>query len=416
MTKNKKILISSVALALFLITLGYFLFVYPNSSSAPENQNTGSPFGDTSGSDGALTQSDSRQTIVGNVPEQIGTSVSGLRLISSAPVSDGEFVFASGTPLMLNFIERATGNIFQANMESGSVKRISNTTIPKIEQVAWSIPGKSFLAQYIDEGRVMGKVIELSFAPTSATTTTSFEQTDFANISQFNVPENIISASFSPNGNQLFYLIEGYAGVEGYIATARGDRPQMIWQFPTTEWLVSWPETNTIALTSKASNGVPGVLYLLNTKTKGVTPLLSGSNGLTTNPSPSLAKILYTTTLGSQWNTSIYYQKQRTSVLLPFEALAEKCLWAKSEVAIYCARPQVVSRNAPDDWYQGVVSYKDTLWKFDLITAEATQISDLSPDSETSIDLINPHLSPDEKYISFTNKKDLSLWAVSLEN
>ncbi len=139
-----------------------------------------------------------------------------------------------------------------------------------------------------------------------------------------------------------------------------------------------------------------------------------GIAGLTTVVSPSGNQILYTEIKGNAWKMYIYNQKEKFTVPLPFATLPEKCLWSKNELMLYCGRPRAQSPNAPDDWYQGLTSFDDELWKFDFKTSIPTRLSDLTPAPGQTLDLINPHASEDEQYLVFTNKKDFSFWAIPL--
>ena len=121
---------------------------------------------------------------------------------------------------------------------------------------------------------------------------------------------------------------------------------------------------------------------------------------------------MYTEITNETWESFVYDTKYKIHASLPFVVLPQKCIWSNDEVTVYCARSKALSQHAPDDWYQGLVSFTDSLWKINLETLEQTQISDLKPDEQTDIDLINPHLSQNEDYFVFTNKKDLSLWAI----
>ncbi len=415
---NKKILIGAGVVALLLIVGGYFYFTQ-NGASIGQNGSNNNPFGTPGDSTAILTgePSPSTQTAVGDVPSTVSEQKAGLIKISSAPVSDGDFFetkVATGTApsKKLRFIERATGHIFEADLGSGSVSRISNTTIPKIEMVTWAIPGTTFLGQYINDGIIQSKTISIG---TKATTSTTTVASEFVPITESPLTENILSSTFDQKGQRLFYLIKGGFGIEGYLSDAKGSGEKLMWEFPTTEWIAEWSGVDDVLLTSKAGNGIAGFAYLLNIKTKATSLVLADIQGLTTKPSPSGKTILYTGIEGSSWKTYVYSVKEKTNVRLPYDVVPEKCAWSSDELSLYCARPRAVSKNAPDDWYQGLVSFNDTLWKFDFVSGTGSQISELNPEENQYIDLANPHITSDETYLAFTNKKDFSFWAIPLK-
>ncbi len=410
---NKKILIGSGVFVLIVILIGGYLFFFQKNASLTTQNPNSSPFGNP-GNNSVVTpsQNTTQQGAVGDTSNTIVAKENGLRQISAAPVSDANFLapLATTSSPTVRFIERATGNLYDANLDSGSINRVTNTTIPKIATVTWAIPGKSFLAQYIDQNTITDAVIEIGTSTATSTQTNGAE--NFLAVKQFELPPNIISSTFSPKGDALFYLIGGSSGIEGYLASKRGETPRLLWQFPTTEWTAQWVGTTTISLTTKPSNGISGLTYLLDTKTKTTKIALSDIHGLLTNTSPFGDKILYTEIDGKVWNTYIQDLKYKVRVPFPFGVLPEKCVWSKNELILYCARPRAVSANAPDDWYQGKISFDDTLWRFDFTSGEGSQVSSLSPSSDQAIDVVNPHLSSREDFIVFTNKKDLSLWGV----
>lgn len=415
---NKKILIGAGVVALLLVIGGFFYFTQ-NTATESQSGSNNNPFGTPGDGTSVLTgePSPSSQTTVGEVPSTVSEAQAGLIKISSAPVSDGAFFemkVATGTTpsTKLRFIERATGHIFEADLGSGSVSRISNTTIPKIEMVSWAIPGTTFLGQYIADGIIQSKTIQIGAKATTSTTTVT---TDFVSITESPLAENIMSSTFDQKGQRLFYMLKGGFGIEGYVSDIQGTGEKLVWEFPTTEWLAEWFAGDEVLLTSKAGNGINGFAYLLNTKT-GVSFLtLADIPALTTKPSPTGKMILYTGMQGVAWETYVYNIKEKTRVRLPYDVIPEKCVWSADELSIYCARPRAISKNAPDDWYQGLVSFQDTLWKFDFTSGTGSQISELNPGEGQYIDMQNPHISSDEAYLSFTNKKDLSFWAIPLK-
>ena len=65
------------------------------------------------------------------------------------------------------------------------------------------------------------------------------------------------------------------------------------------EWLVSWPNKETITLATKPSFAAAGYLFFLNSKTGGANKILSGINGLTSLVDGTAKNILYSES--SRW-------------------------------------------------------------------------------------------------------------------
>ena len=78
---------------------------------------------------------------------------------------------------------------------------------------------------------------------------------------------------------------------------------------------------------------------------------------------------------------------------------------------IYCGVPNLIPHlDYPDEWYQGIVSFNDSIWKVNISTGEISLLLE-----ETNTDIIKPFLSPNEDYFIFINKKDNTLWSFKLK-
>jgi hypothetical protein len=100
------------------------------------------------------------------------------------------------------------------------------------------------------------------------------------------------------------------------------------------------------------------------------------------------------------------------------ETFADKCTWSvRGAAVIYCATP--IDWNPigePENWYAGVTHFSDRIWKFDIDEDIAQVISEPKSTLGIDIDVVDLKLSPDENYLVFINKRDLSLWALRLES
>jgi hypothetical protein len=403
---NKKILIGAGILTL-LIVLGGIFFILQSDEEGESGFANLFPFGQSEDSPILpLNPNTAGQTNTGGPLTEV-TEENGLRKLSNNPVSGADF-FVSATGTTVRFIERATGHIFEADLDSNTITRITNTTIPKIESVAWGIPAETFVAQYAESDAIQSIIVEIT-RPTGTTTE------EFAGVDEFRIPNNALFPSFSPGGEEIFYLSKVFGGgVEGIITGPRGENPEVAWNFPTSEWISAWPQENLITLTSKGGNGMPGAMYTLNPETEATRLALSGILGLTTNTAPSGEKTLYSTSDGPSLGMHVWNRTDGSSSRISVETLAEKCVWSEGENTIYCAEPRSKSPNTPDDWYQGLVSYDDVLIQLNLDTGEVTQISDLTTATGERMDATNLTISNNEDYVLFINKKDLRLWAVPL--
>ncbi len=409
---NKKILIGAGIVTLLIIIGGIaFLFLRDPGEGSSSGIRSFFPFGNANNTNSPtqIRPETIGQTVPNAVSPQV-TEENDLKKISAAPISGATFLKSStSTGHVVRFIERATGHIYDANLETGAITRISNTTIPKIESISWNNSGSAFIAQMTDSSSIKTKIVEIVRQTSTST------ENQFARIDEFALPDNLISPTFS-NQNNIFYLARGISGIEGFLAGSRGESPKKIWQFPTAEWVAEWAGNSAVALTSKSGNSENGTLYLVNPNTGGTSFVFAGVPGLTTKASPSGKAFLYSISNGALLETYIYSIDQKDSFIAPFTTLAEKCIWTSDEASVYCFQSRGDFQNLPDSWYQGTVSFNDRLWRVDTASGETKLISELTTLAKDFMDAVDPAISSDGKYILFKNKKDFSLWVIETGN
>ena len=216
--------------------------------------------------------------------------------------------------------------------------------------------------------------------------------------------------------NKLFYLFEKEDTSIGIVYNITTREYSQIFQSPFTEWLAQWPTEQTITLTTKPSGMFEGYAYTLNTITGDLEKIIGGVKGLTTLANKDATKLLYSES-NDQWvSLYIYDTKTRTTKKLPLPTLPEKCIWSNKEASvIFCAVPKSVDAGIyPDEWYQGVKTFSDSIWKINIDTFATEEIINIENLAGEPIDVIKPQLSDDERFLYFTNKKDMSLWGVRL--
>ena len=137
MSKNTSILI---IIGTFLLIVGGLIFFYVSSNNSgnisPTTQATSSPFGDNSGDRTIDTNTQTTDFINKN------NNIKKDQLIQlyKNPTSGSVFVTNKNNKTVVKFVDRAVGNIYQyvPGIENGEVTRITNTTIPKIQETVWS--------------------------------------------------------------------------------------------------------------------------------------------------------------------------------------------------------------------------------------------------------------------------------------
>ncbi|MBU4480117.1 hypothetical protein KKG48_01580 [Patescibacteria group bacterium] len=338
-----------------------------------------------------------------------------LRKISNSPVA-GFFSFQNEKnkeEILIRYIEKATGHIYEANDFSSSKKRISNTTIPKIQEALW-LDKSSFVIRYLDDF----DNIKTFFAQINETEETS--KTDGKTINE----EEKIEGVFLQNdiqqvvkaGDQIFYLIKNTEGSRGILSDTNGEKKIEIFNSPLTELLVQRPKKGLLAFTTKPSVFASGYLYFFDTKTEEMRKILGLKKGLTTSISSDGEKILFSESTDSSFTLNLYNIEDNSSEKIVLATLPEKCVWAENNQIVYCGVPTKIAKGEyPDEWYQGVISFTDDIWKIDLENQIAEILVSVKELEGAQIDLIKPALSHNERFLFFVNKKDSSLWSLELK-
>jgi hypothetical protein len=199
------------------------------------------------------------------------------------------------------------------------------------------------------------------------------------------------------------------------MRTALTGTQETVFESLFREWLVSPSATYHIGLAAKPSAGIPGSFFILDTESERLTQILKDMPGLLALLSPSAERVLYTST-DRGLALEVLDVENEQSTPLSLQGLPEKCVWgARSEDVVYCAIPDILPQgDLPDAWYQGRVSFTDSLWRIDT-TAGIIDI--LFPSTEIpgeSLDATGLAVNQDETRLIFTNKRDGSLWTANL--
>ena len=216
------------------------------------------------------------------------------------------------------------------------------------------------------------------------------------------------------SSNTIFYALRDTSSVVSSAFNGTGRKT--LFTSPFTQWRLASAANSLIAYT-KASSNAAGYAYTVNTSNGALTKILGPLNGLTAIPNTSGNRVLYSYVEGNRTRLFVKnIQSNTLSEMFP-NTLAEKCIWSGKNVGIvFCGVPTDDLRvGEPDNWYRGVTHFSDRVWLFDTNTEIAQVLVEPKQSFDVDIDVFEPKLSPNEDYIIFLNKTDLSLWALKLE-
>ena len=320
------------------------------------------------------------------------------------------------TKSFIRYIERGTGQIYETLTDSLDTTRVSNTTFPKVYSAYFNSTGSStVLLTLPNENADVVNTVYGNLSKSNATTSSS---TPIIYNLNTTLLSNIASEiAVSPDKKSIFTILSS-RGNPGITSNFDSSKQSIVWNSPTDEWIPYWATSNGITMTKKPSFGVAGFSYLLNTSSSKYTRLMGDINGLTTLPSPDLSSVLYSSSdNGNLLSLNLYSVKNKTSQYFSLRTLPEKCVWSSfvKTPVIYCAIPEnLPNAMYPDDWYKGLVSFSDSIWKINLTTGESKRIVLLTQLAGQNIDATNLTLDSKEDYLTFINKNDLTLWGLQL--
>jgi hypothetical protein len=324
-----------------------------------------------------------------------------LSLIWATPQAGAVFVSQGSSTPLLRFVDSSTGHIYDAKKGENPIK-ISNVTIPQIKEALWGKDGKNLVLRYLKE--------DSSIQTFGASVSTSSISTA---ISGSFLPSEIKAIGVSDN--KTLYANPGRTSGSIYLADISGNKRTEVFNSPFTDWAISFENQKTAFIYTKPSGLSDGSGFILDLA-RGVTTKMSGTAlGLEGMISPSAEHIFVSYTDGSTVGSSVYSISKKTYTDITPGTFASKCAWSQTDSKkIYCAIPKDITPGTyPDDWYKGLVSFSDSLWRIDIETGEMELI--LDPTLEGKIfDISKLVVGPEDKEIAITNKKDLSLWLYTL--
>lgn len=349
---------------------------------------------------------------LGQVGGQAGEEVAPkLFRITDGPVAFGVSVASTLTPTALGtstvtkkdievrYIERRSGNAYAYKIGDRTLTRISNRTLPGVYEASWLSDGSLAYVRFL--GETNGEdVLETYALP--------LDQKESGYFLEPNLSEVLTKGTTT-----VLTLLKNTNGSIATIASPEGTEVKTFFSSLLSNLQLGFSGKNLVAYTN-ASGAVNGYSFLVDSATGNFERIAGPSRGLTALPSPKGTYVLHTYLSGSALRSELFETKTRTSTPIPIGTIAEKCVWATDESALYCAAPRTVSGNLPDDWYQGVVSFSDRLWQIDLEGRVALLVVDPSSVADVSIDAVSLALSPETDVLVFTNKRDGSLWAYTL--
>lgn len=336
-----------------------------------------------------------------------------MKLVSS-PVA-GFDVQTIGSTTLVRYVEKENGHISDIDMALPAIKtRITNTTIPRVYQAIFGREGLSVMYRYLGDDN---HSIQTYFANIPKATS-SAEITGGSDLKGRFLVENMSDLSISHSSNKSFSLINIGRSAVGTVSDFDGSKKSQIFDSPFSEWLSSWANDKTILLQTKPSYTTEGFVYSLDAISGTFNKIYGGGKGLNALLGPDEKKLLISeASVTGEPSLRIYVPSKGTKTDTGLKTITDKCIWY-TNTTVYCAVPNNIpgtTEGYPDVWYQGLVSFEDSVWKIDTETLYTNQVSPISQTGGEAIDAVNLTVSKLGDYLFFINKHDWALWALRLK-
>lgn len=363
-----------------------------------------------------------------NVPDEPGDdpnrrNVPRLRQLSDAPTAgmvafeyrEGSAGFLRASQTVFRWIDRATGHIYEARAEDATKTRVSNTTIPGVQEGFFSDDGKSVVARYLRADNETVETLVGQIETVTEQTSNGYVYSETKLVTRFLSP-GIVEVGDAPRDGTFYTLEKSLGGGSTLsIGSYATGTPRSVFSSPLSQILVFWA-SSTLAIQTKANPDTPGFLFLANTSTGEAEKIIEDRRGLTVSINPAGTRALFSETINNDlrlWTKNLKTGDER---LLELRTLPEKCAWhPTNEEIVYCGAPDFYVRGPyPTNWYQGRFSFDDNIWSINVESEDYKIFYDTRTEEET-FDIWKPQTSPDGNNLLFLNKRDLTLWVLDLQ-
>jgi hypothetical protein len=416
--KRTLIIIGAVLLVIALAVGAYFLFFAPKKAGivVDTGQNPFGTSGDYTGAgDGQQPTGDTVKT-----GEEVAPN---LVRITQGPVALGSLVFLAPKEIVeeegpdtgtssasvakkgktifvpeVRYVERKSGNVYKYEFNEKLLSRISNRTLPGIQEAAWTADGKTAFLRFLSANQSGTEVAETYALPT---------ESEGGYLLESGLDQVVVSGT-----STVITLLPSTTGSIATAARADGANAKTLFTSSLSS-LRLYPAGKGVGAFTKPSAQMDGFGFMVSAA-GAFDRILGPYRGFTMLPSPSGKQVAYSYLSGQTLVASVMDTATRASTALPVALLPEKCVWAADEQSIYCAVPRSMSGSWPDSWYQGAVSFSDRIWKIDLLARTAVLVVDSVAVANTPIDGVSLSIDANSDVLLFTNKADGSLWAYDL--
>lgn len=401
----------TISILIILIAGLVFLYFYGQQTTDPDGldgpQNPIFPFESPDAGDGDDFFDGDDSDPSEDTPDPTIDQPDRLWLVSDRPVAGSQWVTRDDGTRAIWYIHKENGHLYEHDLDNRQSTRLTNTTIPRVQEAFISSEGDHVIYRYVDiDSRnlktYLASVIQTPNGDTPYTVDGSF------------LPDNLTNVSLSPNGDQVFSIQNTTDGIIGVLYSINTEQGEVIFQSPLREWRSEWSTEDEITLFTKPAENTVGVAYQLTTSTREQEKITDGY-GLTVSVSPDNQYVLSSQIRESgEYGSRIHESTDPQTAIITSDTLSDKCNWG--EGMLYCGIPNNLPNQPLKNWYQGRISFSDQLVSFRLSDREQRNIFRREELDKGPFDITNILQNSSVNHLLFTNKRNDQLWALDLNN
>lgn len=397
------------AIAVVVIGVGvavYFIFFTGGTPGVTTTPGTGLP---TAGQGvPPITTTPAAPAAVPGAPTAVSAR---LVKISAGPVVPGEAVIntralnaTSSSGVVVTYIERQSGNVYSYSTRSRTITRTSNKTLPGIQSASWLPNASLAFVRYLSGGD-FSTINTYALPSGGAGTSTAVQQGFF-------LPQNL--AGIDVSAADLLTTVSGVNGSSVSLVRTNGTRSSQLFTTPLSSIRASFAGRNQYLVYTKPSSDLSGYAFLVDGAGR-FSRVAGPLAGLVALASPSGKWVLVSYSLAGAMQMELVDTTTRASLPLPVSTIADKCVWANNDSAVYCGIPITPPAGEyPDDWYQGAAHFSDRIWKIDTAGRYAQLVLDFNRETDEALDAEALALDSLATTLVFVNRNDGSLWSYAL--
>lgn len=301
---------------------------------------------------------------------------------------------ASSTATMVYYAEAGTGHIFSLDIVTGAENRLSNITVPAANEAVLSARGD--FAITLSGGRSDGRVLTLITLPEGG-----------RELSSITFSERVKQATLTTDG-MVLYTTVAQNNLLGRSYDITSGQSRTIFTLPFKEATVRFPvgSKDSTYVYPKTAATLESYLYEINGGVLSRLPL--SGYGLTAAAHENT--VLLAARQSGSYTSLLYDTTTKRKTPLSLNVIAEKCTFIGDAATLYCGSSFDVDVNTPIEWYQGIRTTRDNLFRVNGETGDMVNLIDLGETSQRDIDVRNLTGSLDAVRLYFINHIDGTLW------